>query len=510
MVPVETRLRQLTAMQAEKYRFYPPDDPLFELSHMALPRKRLHRASWQYVSDDILIQNGFWPARNDVHCPCPQGLISLENRKTISTVSQIAPWDLHDFDDRIHIAPTLQDITQSTPNLKRNAEQALSSLGPFDYAFWTDGSLIQQSYHSTAACFGHPTNESPLKRQRTDDLPSVAMSIPTGLAAASYTPKIKAFQLPAYHITQNAHHFKRKRILIASDSQSSLTAFNPLKRPKFAHVDQSESLNTILTAARATDSQITLQWIPAHAGIPGNTESDIIANNRCHTTSRLEQLQQPIEPATLKAILKKQEEQRFQQQVLLDTKHTGIRFQICGFERSSLSKRTFLPRPLQTLYSRWRIGQVDSCGTYPRRISHPYIENPACRFCGFPIETTLHLLTMCPGTSLYRATHGISLATLAFDTQANMLAIACFDSFLAHALPFDNYPRNQHSVHKALFSVLESRKRKRVQTSLQIACDKGEQKRQKTSRKYLLLPISDASTNSTWNTVSTTQTVVQQ
>ena len=62
MVPVETRLRQLTAMQAEKYCFYPPDDPLFELSHMALPRKRLHRASWQYVSDDILIQNGFWPA----------------------------------------------------------------------------------------------------------------------------------------------------------------------------------------------------------------------------------------------------------------------------------------------------------------------------------------------------------------------------------------------------------------------------------------------------------------
>ena len=98
------------------------------------------------------------------------------------------------------------------------------------------------------------------------------MSILTGLAAASYTPEIKAFQLPPYHMIQNSKGFKNKRILIASDSQSSLMAFNPLKRPKFAHVDQSESLKQILSAARATYSQINLQWVPAHAGIPGNTK----------------------------------------------------------------------------------------------------------------------------------------------------------------------------------------------------------------------------------------------
>ena len=488
-------------MQAEKFRCYPPEDPLFELAHMALPRKRLHRASWQYVSDQILIENGFWPARNDVHCSCPPGLISLHNRKTIVPVSQIPPWDLQDYDDRIHVAPTLANISQSTPDLKRKAEQALSSLGPFDYAFWTDGSMNPKSNHSAAACFGHPTDSSPLKRQRVDDLPSVAMSIPTGLAAASYTPEIKAFTLPAYEMTRDPNRFKRKRIIIGLDSQSSLTTFNPLKRPKFAHVDQSETLNQILTAARATDSQVTLQWIPAHAGIPGNTESDIIANDRCRTTPRFEQLQEPIELATLKTILRQKEEKRFQEHVRLDTRHTGIRFYLCHFERSNLSARTSLPRPLQTLFSRWRIGQVDSCGTYPRRIKHPYVENPACRFCNFPIETTLHLLTECPGTSLYHAVHGISLTTLAFDLQANMLALACFDSFVAHTLHFDNYPRNQLTVQKALSVVFESRKRKRVQTSLQRACDSGH-KRRKTSREYLVLPVSNISITSMWNTVS--------
>ena len=86
-------------MQVKKYRCYPPDDPLFKLAHMALPRRRLHRASWQYVSDNIWLDNGFWPARNDVHCPCPPTLTSLQNRRPIATVSQIIPWDLHDFND---------------------------------------------------------------------------------------------------------------------------------------------------------------------------------------------------------------------------------------------------------------------------------------------------------------------------------------------------------------------------------------------------------------------------
>ena len=218
------------------------------------------------------------------------------------------------------------------------------------------------------------------------------------------------------------------------------------------------------------------------------------------------QLIEPIEPATLKTILRKQEDYRFQEQVRQDTKHTGIRFFLCRFQRSNLSQRTSLPRPIQTLFSRWRIGQVDSCGTYPRRITHPYVENPACRFCNYPLETTLHLLTECSGTSLYRAVHGISLDTLAFDTQANMLAIACFDSFVAHALPFDIYPRNQHTLQKSLLAVFELRKRKRVQTSLQNARD-SSQKRRKT---HLVLPVSNISTTSTWNTVSMKQNSSQQ
>ena len=150
---------------------------------------------------------------------------------------------------------------------------------------------------------------------------------------------------------------------------------------------------------------------------------------------------------------------------------------------------------------------MDSCGKYPRRINNPYLENPACRFCNFPVETTFHLLTTCPGTSLYRAVHGISLQTLADDTQANMLAIACFDSFLAHTLPFDHYPKNQATLDKALSSALESRKRKRMQTSLQAARD-SVNKRQKPSHGNLVIPISPVSINSTWNTRSKIQTVV--
>ena len=123
---------------------------------------------------------------------------------------------------------------------------------------------------------------------------------------------------------------------------------------------------------------------------------------------------------------------------------------------------------------------------------------------------TLHLLACCPGTSFYRAAHGISLETLAFNTQANMLAAACFNSFLAHTLPFDNYPRNQHAIDKALSLALDSRKQKLVQTSLQSARDSAR-KRHRPNRECLVLPISNISINSARNTVATeTNSSLQQ
>lgn len=103
---------------------------------------------------------------------------------------------------------------------------------------------------------------------------------------------------------------------------------------------------------------------------------------------------------------------------------------------------------------------------HPRRIAVPCVQSPACRLCFCPIETTLHIMTTCSGTSPCRAAHSISLEMLADDTQANLLAIACFDSFSAHHLPFNQCSQNQLMLDNSLTSVLDLRKCKLVQTSL--------------------------------------------
>ena len=199
-----------------------------------------------------------------------------------------------------------------------------------------------------------------------------------------------------------------------------------------------------------------LQCVPAHVSLPGNTESDRLANETCRNSSRDDQLQLEIVPATLRTILRQHERTRFHTTVEIDTHHhTKLRYLTCGLTKSNLQARRCLPRALQCLYSRWRIGQVDSCGSYPRNLNYLAKDLP-CRFCFCSKESTLHLLSSCPGTLMYRIQHGLSLRTLQDDSAANIVAIAQFDDWISHTLPFDHLPPIQKSLSSSLKRFLDN------------------------------------------------------
>ena len=86
-------------------------------------------------------------------------------------------------------------------------------------------------------------------------------------------------------------------------------------------------------------------------------------------------------------------------------------------------------------------------------------DRPRCRFCLCPIETTVHLLTNCPGTSPYRLNHGISLDTLYQDNPANILAISQFDDYISRTL-HSTYIKIPYSQ-KAIGSAVKKAKRKK-------------------------------------------------
>ena len=115
-----------------------------------------------------------------------------------------------------------------------------------------------------------------------------------------------------------------KQIFIGADSQSSLTSLNPLKRPKFGHVDSSKILAKICSAAKEFNQLVHLQWVPSHTGINANEEVDAAANT-CRRTFDLDAQQRcNIHPATLKTSLRKNETQHHHRSLICDMQHTGI------------------------------------------------------------------------------------------------------------------------------------------------------------------------------------------
>ena len=434
----------------------------------ALPIEWTHKVE---CSDHILQDAGFFPACNDVHIPNPDHLVSLGNYQPFSAISQINPWDLADY-DHIAVHPHLQNITkQECKNLKWNAEEALSHLGPFDCTFWTNASFSLTQNASTTACIGYDcSNMTPLKWHHTDT-ETIISTWPTGFIAVAYTSEMEALELPASIICRDPTHYCGKCIFVGIDCQSCLTAMNLLKRPKYGTVDCSYALKEFYTMACNYNQLIHLQWVPSHIGLQPNEEVDQMANFYHNLLSSNMEHHKSIQPATLKTILKQDATQKFYECIACDTHHTGTHFQVCGVTKSNFHTREPVPQVLQTLYSWWHLGQVESCGTYPRKLK--FVEMPACHFCHYPCETTFHLLTTCPGTAAYCAINGLSLDTIQNDSCSNILAIAWFDSFIRDVLPYDSIPPNQQLISAKLTSTTN---RKRLTQSLSLTTSEPEQK----------------------------------
>lgn len=275
------------------------------------------------------------------------------------------------------------------------------------------------------------------------------------LVAAAYTPEMEGLELPTAAMDADPVSYTNKRVFLATDCQGTLTSMNPFKRPKFGHVDSTATLKKMKTSAAKFNQCCHVQWVPSHVNLKPNEEVDAAANDCQQPFDANTQLQRSVHPATLKTVLRQAETRRFQNGLPFSC-HTGVRFHCCGIKRSNFHERDTIPRALQTPCSRWRLGQVESCGTHARKLQH--VVSPACRFCGFPCKTTAHLLLDCPRTA-----HMCFLC-------CNVIAIAEFDAFIRRVLPCDSRPPNQ----QILSSTLHPDDNPRKQSALLASCSVSE------------------------------------
>ncbi|XP_075543846.1 uncharacterized protein LOC142578333 [Dermacentor variabilis] len=180
--------------------------------------------------------------------------------------------------------------------------------------------------------------------------------------AACVVPTLRKKELPVTPVT------------IYCDSKAALLS---LQRPERASLGVA-LLSTRLMALQEAGCSVSLHWLPAHVGIPGNEEADALAKRAHHC----------VVPPSLAVTANDFTSHRLRRHLLAC--HPDKRLSLGRPPRPLLQRG--LARRGTSLLLRLRIG---CCWTGARRHRHGLIASPACASSGEP-ETLEHLLLACP------------------------------------------------------------------------------------------------------------------
>ncbi|XP_065310172.1 uncharacterized protein [Dermacentor albipictus] len=210
---------------------------------------------------------------------------------------------------------------------------------------------------STAACV-----VAALRKSRQCRLPDHATSTVAEVAGLHLAVDLLAEELQATPVT------------IYCDSKAALLS---LQRPERACLGVA-LLSTRLMALQKAGCSVSLHWLPAHIGIPGNEEADALAKRAHHC----------VVPPSRAVTVHDFTSHRLRRHLLAC--HPDKRI-FLGRPPRPLAQRG-LARRETSLLLQLRIG---CCWTVAHRRRHGLITSPACASCGEP-ETLEHLLLACP------------------------------------------------------------------------------------------------------------------
>jgi hypothetical protein len=272
--------------------------------------------------------------------------------------------------------------------------------------------------------------------------------------------EVKGIEAALDNILANKSTYTKKRVLIATDTQSTLKAL------AVGPIDISPLWRKLWEISLFVED-IILHYVPGHVGLVGNELADDAAKRATVQFSIEEQDKVCCTLSNLKCYLRKQLIKQWNENTSNRYQTQSLRQQILPNTPSNLKLKASSPRPFQTLYSRYRVDRAEGAGSYPRKLRK--INNPSCRFCGHPRESIHHLLTTCAGTAIYRQDHDISIHTLISSQPSSLEKIALFDCWIRRAGHFDQEP-SDYQIHATFDQMQKDKKRKQTH-------DKEEMKR---------------------------------
>ena len=282
------------------------------------------------------------------------------------------PWTATHFT----VSPFIPDCTGNSTARLQCASSTLSSLPPSDIQVWTDGAV--------PSVFG--PGDAGVYVTCSKCNPSNSLSFSTGPIASSFTAETFALKQGLDWCTSHLMTCKFQSVLFLTDSQSSLSILS--SAPSYLLPDSFWNVWS-LASFLSNNTTLSFQWVPDHAGLPGNEKADLLA--KAGASLPTDAIRCPLSPVVAKVRYSQYHNWR------RHISHSHLNFQVPEVS----SEELLLSRPIRCELSRLRChGHSLLSSSYLHRISRK--ENSDCSTCGHPLQDLNHLLLDCPASEPFR------------------------------------------------------------------------------------------------------------
>ena len=203
-----------------------------------------------------------------------KGLLNISCREPLLIYSTIPPWRTQDVYKVKFFTTLIDKCTKSDENEKKLdiCNRTITARGDFNIELWTDASVVNKKGAGAGYIF-------------FIDKPEITVTGPAGNICSSYSAELVAIDITIDRLIQeldsieNTQHYPYDKILIVSDSQSSISALESGPLNQITYINSYIWKKLLILISKYHFNNISFQFVYSHCGIMKNEMVDQLASD---------------------------------------------------------------------------------------------------------------------------------------------------------------------------------------------------------------------------------------